>query len=79
MLRTKNVGGGDDNHDRWPPPSSGRDKGKAMHIESARKCKHGDRGAQVVARVTAAAEAAERGGSDCAIHIGGVRVSLASP
>lgn len=73
----KNVGGGpgDDDHDRRPPPSIGRYKGKAMQVERPKKRKRLDRTTRE-AIAAAATERAERGGSAGGLHIGDVHVSL---
>ncbi|PUZ40046.1 hypothetical protein GQ55_9G392500 [Panicum hallii var. hallii] len=62
MPRMKNVGGGpgDDDSGRRLPPSSGRDKGKAVQTGSAKKRKRANREADIAR--AAAAEAVERGG-----------------
>lgn len=76
MVRVTNVGGGlgDDDRDRRPPSSSGRDKGKAVQVERPKKCKRLDRATREA--IAAAADRAERGGRAGGLHIGDVHVSL---
>ena len=70
MARTKNVGGGPGDEDRWPPPRQPADpKGKATKKLATWKRKYPNAETARAAAVAEATDRAERGGARSGVVI----------
>ena len=78
MARTKNVGGGPGDDDRWPPPRQPTgSKGKSTKQVTSKKRKYPNAEIARAAAVAEAAERAERGGTRSGVVIADQPVSPA--